>query len=522
MNKEKSIKYIFLLTMFLFCIAMSLVNNIPDYDLWSRLIVGKSILESGIILKHDFLSYTQTHFWLDHEWGSGLIFYTIYKYFGDLGLVALKGSLIFSIIYFISKIVKIRTVKTTTPYNILFYVFIFISFYSVLAATIRCHLFTFLFFTIWLYLLERIRLGEKKWLYYLPITMIFWCNIHGGCVSGIGLLVIYILGEFLNKKPVKDYIITLLLSCLATFINPYGPKYVLFLIKATTMQRPLITEWKSTFHHKYLYKHLQFKFLMLLMFLTVTLKSIKEKLNYSKIDKTKALLLIITAILAIKHVKHQPFLVITAAAFLYDDFYSLYNGFIDTIRKKLHITSESFIRGFVILKEIFVYGLMLLICYVTFVTTDSKIKISQARYPIYAIEFVKINNLKGNLFVNFDYGSYAGYKLYPNNKIAIDGRYEEVYFDDLLEDIKNFHLVKTQNWDRLIKKYKTDIIILEKNYPVYKKLSQDKKWSMIFNDKDFAVFVPTKTIKKDYAFPTNKDDYYNKTEFNTNIKFNKS
>lgn len=520
MNKEKNI-YLFILALFLFCISMSFVINTPDYDLWARLLVGKHIFETGSIMKTDIFSYTPTHFWYDHEWGSSIIFYTVFKYFGGVGLTLLKGGLIFTILFLISQIVKIRGVKTTTPYNIIFYICVFMSFYTVLAATVRCHLFTFLFFTLWLYLLERVRSGEKKWLFYLPFMMIFWSNIHGGCVSGIGLLVIYCIGEFLNKKPIKDYFRSLVLSCFAMFINPYGPKYVEFLLKATTMNRPLITEWKSTFDKVYMFDYIKFKIFMLIMALTVIIKSIKEKFNYNNVDKTKVLLLVVTASLSIAHLKHQPFFVIIAASFLYDDFYNIYNSLIDQIKKTLNIT-DSFSYAFVELKEIFVYGLIFLICLVTLATTDKKIKISQAKYPIFAIEFVKKNNIKGNLFVNFPYGSYAVYKLFPNNRIVMDGRYEEVYYDDLLIKLKDFHMAKKTDWKNILTEYApTDVIILEKSYPAFSKLSQDKDWKMVFDDNAFGVFVPSKKVKTKYIYPTAQDSYYDSTEFNSNVDYRK-
>ena len=49
-------RFFFLAALFIFCIGMSFVNNIPDYDLWARLIVGKHFLEAGVIPKADFLS----------------------------------------------------------------------------------------------------------------------------------------------------------------------------------------------------------------------------------------------------------------------------------------------------------------------------------------------------------------------------------------------------------------------------------------------------------------------------------
>ena len=42
-------------------------------------------------------------------------------------------------------------------------------------------------------------------------------------------------------------------------------------------------------------------------------------------------------------------------------------------------------------------------------------------------EFLRINNIKGNIIVPFEMGSYISYKLYPQNLIFMDGRYDGVY-----------------------------------------------------------------------------------------------
>ena len=113
--------------------------------------------------------------------------------------------------------------------------------------------------------------------------MLVWANMHGGCAAGIGLLVLYITGEFLNKKPVKNYIITLIFTLLALFINPYGIPYLEFLIKALTLKREFITEWQSSlsplglkFHFKYLI--FAAAFLCLTLFYTL-----RFKINFKKI-----------------------------------------------------------------------------------------------------------------------------------------------------------------------------------------------------------------------------------------------
>ena len=86
---------VFYIMLFVFILSFNLLANAYDYDLWARLIVGKCFWQTGHILKHDFLSYTPTHTWYDHEWGSSLIFYIVFKFFGQVGLTVLKGVFIF-------------------------------------------------------------------------------------------------------------------------------------------------------------------------------------------------------------------------------------------------------------------------------------------------------------------------------------------------------------------------------------------------------------------------------------------
>ena len=143
------------------------------------------------------------------------------------------------------------------------------------------------------------------------------------------------------------------------------------------------------------------------------------------------------------------------------------------------------------------------------------------RYPIYSVEFLKINDIKGNLFINFTYGSYAAYKLYPKNLIVMDGRYEEVYYDGLLEQLRDFHLMKGENWKKIINDYKTDAMIVEQKYPVYKQLKKDKSWKLIFEDNAFGVFVPTKSTKSKYIYPTPKINYYTNKNLETSVTFKK-
>jgi len=524
---------IFYITFFLFTFGFFIAANMYDYDLWARLIAGMGFVQSGHVLKHDFLSYTPTHTWYDHEWGSGVIFYLTHHYFSYAGILLLQVILMFLIFFFITKIVKLRGVKTTTPYNFLFYYFAFIAMSYLMANPVRCQMFSFLFFTVFLYILELARKGETRALWAMPLLMLIWNNLHGGCVSGIGLILIYIVGELLNKKPVNQYLAPFALTVLVLPINPWGFEYLKFLIRANTMQRPDIMEWWGLFCQYNSLRFMKFKFfasILLLAEASIIIKQIRAK--SFEFDKTKFLVIAATLFIAIEHVKLVPFAVITLTCFLYDDFYTVFN-----------FVTRNFFNKIANAKDAFIFGLILLFAFANINARVFKPILHWGTYPVREIEFLKINKIKGNLLTNFGLGSYASYKLYPDNKIYMDGRYEEVYYDSEMALFKKFYLVQ-DGWDELLKKFPTDIVIVEKFYPIFDTLrtgfvhrqvqdskgltvcentgvKHNQKWTLIFEDKDFGLFVKTKDVRKNYKMPPSDINYYKKTLFDTQIKFEK-
>ena len=131
---------------------------------------------------------------------------------------------------------------------------------------------------------------------------------------------------------------------------------------------------------------------------------------------------------------------------------------------------------------------------------------------MYEIEFLKINNIKGNIVVPFGFGSYASYKLYPDNLIYMDGRYEEVYDNKVYLTLRDFSLAE-ENWDDIIKNYDTDILMPEKTAEIYEVLKNDKNWDLIFEGRLCGIFVKKGRRAFSYYDPEYKIDYYRKTMF---------
>lgn len=504
MDMGKALLFYFTLFLFIFAICTNSIHY--DFDLWARLIAGMGVIDGGGVLKSDFLSYTPVHTWYDHEWGSGVIFYLFLKLFGPFSLIILESILYFGIFFLISRIIKLRA--NSTPYNIIFYIFPIIAVAENFNNPVRCHLFSFLLFTVFLYILELTKKGKYKPLFLIPILTIIWNNLHGGVVSGLGLIVIYIIGEFLNRKPIKYYLITLLISLPLLIINPWGVDYIKFLLMANTMKRPEVAEWWGIFAKINIFRFLPFKLFMLGIVVIELLTLIKNKATkltdwWNNLDKTKYITLIITLYLGFTKVKLLPFFVITGTIFGYEDFYKL-------------ISKLKFPEW----KNKAVYAVLLTMTVFSILIKDISIPVNFDAYPVKEVEFVKVNKLKGKILVNFGLGSYVAYKLYPDNLIFMDGRYEEVYYEGMVPLLKKFYLVMPY-WNEILVKYPPDLMILENDYPVYRVLKDSKSWVNVYEGKRFGVFVKKEDVKKDYKLPSLDIKYYKDTLFDTDIKFKK-
>lgn len=508
MLSERIRPIIFYIIFFPCLLALNLLSDNYDYDFWARLVVGKHFIQTGHLLMHDIFSYTPTHRIIDHEWGSSVVFYLVQHFFSHIGLVLLQTIILFSIFVLIIQIVKLRGVKTTHPYNLLFYIFAAAALMQIYYQPFRCQLFTFLFFTLFLYILELARKGINWPLFSIPIIMLIWCNMHGGCVSGLGLILLYIIGELLSRKPVKKYILALASAFLVLPINPWGIDYVIFLIQANTMHREIILEWMSLFSPEFKYIFIEFKYFISVIFIFEIGYIIKSLMTKSFVlDVTKYLVVIATSTLAILHIKLIPLAVITLSTFLYDDFYSFFN----------FITRNACNR-LANVKDILVYITVIVILLVNVRKESIEPFLDFKKFPIVAIEFMKINEIKGNLLINFELGSYAIYKLYPSNLVFIDGRYEEVYDNSLKQTLDIF----TSDLDKsgyLLKTYPTDIILIYKKCKVYPSLLNDRGWIQIFVDDNYALFVKSSNVKKAYKVPPLNIEYYKTHLFDTNVNF---
>ena len=217
-----------------------------DPDLWGYMSFGRLFWQSHRFPYQDVFSYTPTlNPWVYHEWLTGVLFYPLYQALGGPGLLVLNyalGLATMALVYLTAR------VRGAHPLAAALCVVIISTAARQGYHPIRAQVFTFFFFALFLYVLERARLnGEWRGLWLLPVVQILWCNLHGGFTAGLGLIALYAVGEFIARRPYRPFLLVLLFSGLATLINPYGVAYWDYMVRAVTMPRPYITEWASIF-----------------------------------------------------------------------------------------------------------------------------------------------------------------------------------------------------------------------------------------------------------------------------------
>lgn len=475
-------------TLAVICLFLACLSTNYDYDLFARLIVGEKFIEEGIFPYHDFLSYTPTHAWFDHEWGSGVVFYLILKYAGPIGFLLFEAFALLGTAFFVIKTQRLQ--KHPFPTSLIFMSIFCVLLFRLNSELVRCQLFSFFFFSMFLYFCEKNKKTSSNLIWFVPLITIIWNNLHGGIVSGLGLIFLYFIGAIIDKQPWKKYFAVLALSTPLLVINPYGYKYLNFLFSATTMQRKYIVEWWPFYASSHFLYYLPQSLFGIFALITSFCNSLKNK------NITKLIVLSVTLYLGLAHVKLLSLTIITASALCYNDICFLFLK----------------LKNFLIKFEKSLYLVIFILFFTIPFFSPNYERADTTKFPFQEVEFLKINNLKGNIVVPFGFGSYVSYKLYPDNLIYMDGRYEEVYNDKEFLTLKDYELA-LDNWQDIINNYDTEILMPLKTIDVYEKLKQDRNWTLIFEGYKCGIFVKTSALQSSYKEPEYKIDYYKKNIF---------
>ena len=172
-----------------------------DPDLWGHVKFGEALWEAGALVRTDPYSFTASgHPWINHEWLAELIFYFIYRCFGDAGLLFGKLAIGIAIVLILGRLCAYR------KHNAIVFAVVMMVAIMVISPgfMIRPQVFSFLLFAVYLFVLHLYFTQQKNRLFLLPCLMLFWVNLHGGFLMGLALLFTVVMWKVVSRLVLKN------------------------------------------------------------------------------------------------------------------------------------------------------------------------------------------------------------------------------------------------------------------------------------------------------------------------------
>ncbi|VAX10981.1 hypothetical protein MNBD_GAMMA26-1811 [hydrothermal vent metagenome] len=200
-------------------------TEIADYDFWWHINLGREIYNTGSITLPDSFSYTFAGTpQFSGEWLADLSFYLAYLGGGFWGVAALKVVVVLAVFYILLLRLLDQQRDGVGGWLLAAVLTMVVVLFAIrFRLFVRPYIFSFLFFSLFLLLLERYtKTNNARMLYALPWLEILWANMSKGLIFGPLLICVYIVGALLQGRLDRRLIVVLSAVLLTSTISPEG------------------------------------------------------------------------------------------------------------------------------------------------------------------------------------------------------------------------------------------------------------------------------------------------------------
>ncbi len=475
------------ITLFVLILILS-TRLLSDPDLGFHLKTGKWIIENQSVPTHDISTYTvSSNDYIDVHWFFQVIIYLIYKISGYNGLSILVAALSLNLLWL--TLLRFRLFRGS---YFVMCLLVLIGYLIIEPRIIlRPEMFTFLYISSIILILELYYHRKKNMLYIIPVIMLVWVNTQGLFMLGFILLGTYFISIlFEQKKTDLKLAFWVIISVFICFCNPYFVKGFFFPFELLTRfdSDNLFNRHIREFIPFHQLKTFNFRELLFIIFTFLTF--LITIITFKKRKIHEFMLLGFFLYLSLIAVRNIPLFIIIAMPVAGSGFSEI----IDIILRRPGFrlrSSNPLIRTLIIASiSIFILGLSARVftnAYYRSVNSPAKtgLGIDPEEQPVAAASFLLSHNLNGRIINSLGFGGWLSWTI--PQPIFIDARLE-VIKEGLYKEVN-------ESWSgglrQLINKYKPEIIIY--NYRVYypwtDQLVNFPDWHLVFVDGLSAVYV---------------------------------
>jgi len=477
-GQDRVIRLLAVAAALVFCVHV-FSDNKADVDLWGNAGFVKAPAWDPAFRHTNSFSFTEpAHAWVNHEWLAEYILHVTHERFGNPGLLAFKIFMGFCLVLVLYTAIKSEC--SSPPIRFLFLLLV-VSTMGYGFST-RPHHFTYFFYALFLLLLKKWPQSRVFCLFLVPIIGVLWANLHGAFFIGALLLAVYMILEITKSSHVNDTVprhipelaAVLGMFVLASLINPYGIRLWSFIFESFTMFRPYLSEWAPFNRLEQVLIHPDFIALAVLSFVGICFSRKPQ-------DITWAGILAVAFVGAIVLRRNIPLFAITASfvvpRYLDDIAAKPVNALLTSLSRRVIIV---FLCAFILVTSVAAFFFNKV--------NPFEMEVRQDRFPGGVVHFMKENRLSGNALVFFDWAEYSIWQLYPDCTQFLDGRFSDAYSKATIEDYFNF-LYCGKNWDNALKNYPTDIVLIHRGNPVYRKMTSRDDWVLVCQNNIAALFL---------------------------------
>ena len=477
-------------------------------DFWWHLKAGELIVTTGSIPTSDLFSFTAAgHPFILQNWLVEVIYYAIYRTGGLALLVAFNSALLVGALLPVYRLcrqatssVKLGVLSALLPAVLLLYF-----------GSVRSQVFSFAFFSTFYLVLTMYRSRKRDLLWTLPVMMMFWVNLHGAFVLGLGLIGMFLGCELLRRLAYGERSDTLsprelgklglflFLSIVATMVNPELHRIYFYVRQVATnpASQQLVLEWQPPSINEpvgivLFYGPFFITLLVLLLarrrpeLVDLVLVLTFSVLGLSAVRNGVWFALIAAPVLArySQTVDLSP-LISTLRRFRISN--AVYNWFAGRrekaapIRYRLNRQIAVLMLTMVVLVSPWVYPHL---GNPAFGNT-----LWERTTPVGAMDYIQQQKLQGNIFHPQVYGDYLIWRLWPLQRSFIDGRVH--LFEDSV--IRDYRLAfQDSHWDERLERYGIKYLLLSKdeaeNRMMIETASASDAWRMLYEDSTSILF----------------------------------
>jgi hypothetical protein len=456
-----------------------------DPDLFARVALGRLVATTGDVPTRDPFAWTERHAWIDHEWGSGVLFYHLSQLGGDWALNVAKLLLLLGTVALVAA--AQRRASGADPVRIVWLLAAFACARFVWGSTIRAQTITYCCLALWLWALVRFERDGARWpLALLPPLMVLWANCHAGFVVGLGFQGV-VLVSAVWKAPAGRRLATawplgaaLAGSVAATLVNPYGLVYWRVVLEGVTMARPHIGEW-APLDVLGVEGVIPNVFLVLLVVGFALVPRLR--------DPSAIALVAISAVAGYRNLRLSAIFVLVAAVYGSEAMSAVF-------ARLGALAGDRFER----VKRA---AAVLLACALPAIAVPVAASVARPRafaldyapYPVAALEWLRTHEPGGRLLVDFNLGSYALWRLHPRFQVPIDGRFEAVYTEATAALVADAFDVASPTQAASLDRLAPDYVLLKRTGRAFAGVARfGSDWHVVYQDPAFVLLGRTPPV----------------------------